>query len=119
MAEIDLKPVSSVTGTFSALRPPVGQDLPDGNGSPATGKIVPVADNSAPDLEALAAELNLASQTIGRDLRFEVDMENGRSVIQVLDRDTGEIIRQIPPEKANVFLSGNGSLQLRLYDSRV
>jgi flagellar protein FlaG len=69
-----------------------------------------------PDLENLTAELNLASETIGRDLRFQVDMESGRSVIQVLDRETGEIIRQIPPEKAEVTLTSNGFVELRLYD---
>lgn len=43
-------------------------------------------------------------------------MESGRSVIQVLDRETGEIIRQIPPEKAEVTLTSNGFVELRLYD---
>ena len=119
MAEFDLRPVSSVTGSFTALRPPDGQAIPDGKPDPASGKNVPVVESSAPDLEALAAELNLASQSIGRDLRFEVDMENGQSVIQVLDRETGELIRQIPPEKTKIFLSGNGAVQLRLYDNRV
>jgi flagellar protein FlaG len=119
MAELDVKPVSSATGTFTTLRPPVSQDAADGNRSPDTGKILPTVENTAPDLNELAAKLNLASQSIGRDLRFEVDMESGQSVIQVLDRETGEIIRQIPPEKANIFLSGNGSVQLRLYDNRV
>ena len=43
-------------------------------------------------------------------------MQSGRSVIQVLDRETGEIIRQIPPEDAKVTLTRNGFVELRLYD---
>ena len=59
------------------------------------------------------------SQSIGRDLRFEVDIHSGKSVIQVLDRETGEIIRQIPPENAKTYVSDNGDVALRLFDRRV
>lgn len=119
MAELDVKPISSATGTFVAVRPEAGQRAAGGNRSPETGKNMPVAEKSVTELEQLTQQLNLASQSIGRDLRFQVDMESGNSVIQVLDRDTGEIIRQIPPEKANVYLSRSGAVQLRLYDGQV
>ena len=72
-----------------------------------------------PDMEQLAQSLNVSSRSIGRDLRFEVDMESGRSVIQVLDRDTGELIRQIPPEKTSLYLLEAGSVALRLYDDSI
>ena len=112
--------MSSATGTFTALRPQqVPGDEPGGNRKPESGNNVPVTESTGPDMEALARALNLASQSIGRDLRFEVDMESGRSVIQVLDRDTGELIRQIPPEKADLYLNENGAVQLRLYNNRV
>lgn len=119
MSEQDVKPVSSATGTFAALRPTADPSAEAGNRSPDTGKNVPVMERSSPDMEALAQKLNLAIQSIGRDLRFEVDMESGRSVIQVLDRETGEIIRQIPPEKADIYMSDGGAVALRLYDARV
>lgn len=119
MTEQDLKPVTSATGTFVALRPQVQSEPQTGKTSPDTGKSVPVPEPSKADMEELASALNLASQSIGRDLRFEVDMESGRSVIQVLDRETGEVIRQIPPEKADLYSSGNGAVQIRLLDARV
>ena len=119
MAEQDLKPVTSATGTFVALRPQAEMAAQAGKTSPEAGNILPVPEQSSPDMEELATALNAASQSIGRDLRFEVDMESGRSVIQVLDRETGEIIRQIPPEKANLYTSGNGLVQLRLLDAMV
>ena len=117
MAEQELRAVAG-TGTFPTLKPTTGdaQTHPPANAEaeaePGTDVPVPAKD----DLKKLAAKLNLVSESIGRDLRFEVDMESGRSVIQVLDRETGEIIRQIPPEKANLTLTKNGFVELRLYD---
>ena len=117
MSDQDVKPVSSVTGAFRALE--LRSDpapLPGGKLTPSTGNDVPAPEKKTPDIEALAAKLNTASTTIGRDLRFKVDMAEGQSVIQVLDRETGEIIREIPPEKAQVSVAINGDVQLKLYD---
>ncbi len=72
-----------------------------------------------PDLEALTEQLNRVSIAIGRDLRFKVDMTSGNSVIQVLDRETGEIIREIPPEKARLSVAVNGEINMRLFDRSV
>ena len=121
MADQDIKPVSAAaTGTFAALAPQQIQgDVQTGKQGPETGNSVPLPERKGPDMEELARALNLAAESIGRDLRFEVDMESGRSVIQVLDRETGEVIRQSPPEKANVYMSGNGDVQLRLYNRTV
>jgi len=120
MSSDDLKSVSSVTGTFRQLpAQTIGSQSTTGNEKTTPGKKVPVAEKPSPDVEALAKKLNVASQSIGRDLRFEVNMDSGRSVIQVLDRETGEVIRQIPPEKASLYHSSNGAVALRLYDEQV
>lgn len=122
MSDQDLKTVSSATGNFQALQLrsiaglPTDQAQPTGNPQPKAGNTVPSLEKKEPDLEALAAKLNVASQSIGRDLRFKVDIDSGQSVIQVLDRETGEIIREIPPDKAVTRLSINGDVELRLYD---
>ena len=119
MSDQDVKSVSNATGTYRALQPRATDTASAGNAAPATGKEVPVSSVKEPDLEALAAKLNVQFQSIGRDLRFKVDMASGQSVIQVLDRETGEIIREIPPEKAEISVAGNGDMQLRLVNSRV
>ncbi len=120
MATEDLRSVSSVTGTFRQLPTADGSRAPaSGKQEAATGKNVPVVEKPAPDVEELARKLNVAQQSIGRDLRFEVNMQSGKSVIQVLDRDTGEVIRQIPPEKARLYVSESGAMALRLYDAQV
>ena len=117
MSEQDVKPISSATGVFAAPQAAQARASATGNSEPQGGNNVPAIES--PNMEALAQQLNIASQSIGRDLRFEVDMESGQSVIQVLDRETGEIIRQIPPEKAEVYLNDAGSVALRLYDARI
>ena len=116
MSDQDVKSVSSATGSFTALQYPSERVQPSGKTQPVSGNDVPAPTRQEPDLEALAAKLNVASQSIGRDLRFKVDMASGQSVIQVLDRETGEIIREIPPEKARVSVAGNGDVVLRLFD---
>lgn len=116
MSDQDVKIISSATGSFRTLPISSERPLPSGSQSPQPGNDVPAPKKQEPDLEALAAKLNVASQSIGRDLRFKVNMASGQSVIQVLDRETGEIIREIPPEKADVSLSINGDVELRLYD---
>lgn len=118
MADQDVKSISSATGRYPALmNSAVQSTLPAGNGQPEGGKDMPASPaRREPDLEALAAKLNVANQSIGRDLRFKVDMASGESVIQVLDRETGEIIREIPPEKGRIRLASNGELEFALFD---
>tara|TARA_R110002096_G_scaffold130643_5_gene279955 strand:- start:48023 stop:48373 length:351 start_codon:yes stop_codon:yes gene_type:complete len=116
MSAQDINPVSAQTGTFAVLRP-ASDKAQAGNAEAESGNKLP--EPAKPDLESLARQMNIASQTIGRDLRFRVDMESGRSVIQVLDRETGEIIRQIPPENAKTYVSDLGEVALRLYDNQV
>ena len=124
MSNLDIKQIAGATGTFPALQVKAEEAARAGRATPESGKTAPQAGKEAPvaaeeqvDLEAIAAELNVASQSIGRDLRFKVDMASGSSVIQVLDRETGEIIREIPPEKAKLSVSSDGAMQLRLYDA--
>ncbi|WP_456406940.1 flagellar protein FlaG [Thiolapillus sp.] len=52
------------------------------------------------------SRLNDYVQTIRRELKFSIDEASGRTVITVLDAQTKEVIRQIPPEEV-VSLSKN------------
>ena len=121
MANEQLVSISSTTGSFRQLSQPaeVAGVSKTGNEEAKPGKNMPVVAEPRPDMKELARKLNVASQSIGRDLRFEVNLESGRSVIQVLDSETGEMIRQIPPEKADLYLSDTGEFELRLYDAQV
>ncbi len=117
MSQQDVKNISAATGTYPVQKTNWEPVSRGGKQTAETGKDVPA--QSQPDVENLVQALNFAATSIGRDLRFQVDLENGRSIIQVLDRETGEIIRQIPPEHARTYVSEIGDVALRLYDARV
>jgi flagellar protein FlaG len=54
---------------------------------------------SGQELEETVEELNQMVQSVRRNLQFSIDKESGRTVIKVIDSDSEEVIRQIPPEE--------------------
>lgn len=109
----DIKSLAATTGQYPALT----QDAISGSERPDSGKALPPVGVPERSLEQFVDSLNAASLSVGRDLRFQVDFGSRRAVIQVLDRETGEIIRQIPPEKAEPYLSAEGAIALKLLDA--
>ena len=80
------------------------QDLPD------DGKKVPQGEGNetkaalqAGKLDDVVRELNDHVQHVQRELQFSVDEDSGRTVIKVLDKETKDVIRQIPGEEALNF----------------
>lgn len=69
--------------------PPVATPSP-AYGTPGSG--------SQPDARSLQRFLDNA--TAGTQLRFRVETDVGRVVVQVLDSQSGEVVRQIPREEA-------------------
>jgi flagellar protein FlaG len=53
---------------------------------------------AAGELNQAVSNINDYVQTVQRTLKFSVDEDTGRTVITVVDRQTDEVIRQIPPE---------------------
>lgn len=72
------------------------------SGIPPVSTATPVNGTSGagtqPDARALQRFLDNA--TAGTQLRFRVDTDVGRVVVQVLDSQSGEVVRQIPREEA-------------------
>ncbi len=54
---------------------------------------------SPDEVEELIDELNDVMRIINTKLSFSIDNETKRPIIKVTDRDTEELIRQIPPEE--------------------
>ena len=76
---------------MSAGIPPVSSTpTPAAYGAPGSG--------TQPDVRSLQRFLDNA--TAGTQLRFRVDTDVGRVVVQVLDIQSGEVVRQIPREEA-------------------
>ncbi len=76
---------------------------------PVVGKSLPPEKEEKLSQEKVSeavGKLNDYVQTIRRELKFSIDEKSGRTVITVLDSQTKEIIRQIPPEEV-ISLSQN------------
>ena len=57
------------------------------------------ASQEVEDVRQAVEDINSHFQSVGRDLKFQVDKESGRTIITVLDSETKEVVRQIPPEE--------------------
>lgn len=51
------------------------------------------------DSKELALNVENLTQMVNRNLEFSIDQETGTQVIRVVDSETGELVRQIPPEQ--------------------
>ncbi|MCU7920162.1 MAG: flagellar protein FlaG [Candidatus Thiodiazotropha sp. (ex Dulcina madagascariensis)] len=51
------------------------------------------------DVEAAVEQMKDFAQVMSRQLQFDVDDESGRTVVRVLDKDSGDVIRQIPSDE--------------------
>ncbi len=73
--------------------PPARQELS------ATGKTETESQDTKETLNEVVSDLNEFVQTLRRELQFSVDEDTGRSVVTVLNKETDEIVRQIPSEE--------------------
>lgn len=49
-------------------------------------------------VQAAVAQMNEFIQSTQRDLHFSYDAESGNTIVKVIDRNTQEVIRQIPDQ---------------------
>jgi len=106
---------SNVIPLIRATAPRQSQPVPTlggiqkGEELPHTGKSLPPEkeEKATPEkVSEAVGKLNEYVQAIRRELKFSIDEKSGRTVITVLDSETKEIIRQIPPEEV-ISLSQN------------
>ena len=71
--------------------------LPDSTNTLPRDSVVNSIDSVT--LQNAVDNINNRVQNLQRDLSFSVDDESGVTVIKVLDRQSGELIRQIPSEE--------------------
>ncbi len=60
---------------------------------------VRVTDVEEKEIEAVVDNLNEFVQSAQRQLEFFVDHESGKTVVRVIDSDTGDTIRNIPSDE--------------------
>lgn len=73
----------------------------------------------AADIEKAVADLNGFMQSMQRNLSFSVDEELGRDIVSVKDRESDEVIRQIPSEELIVLLKKMDDVAGILFDTKV
>ena len=52
--------------------------------------------STSEDVKDVVVELNDLAQNLQRDLLFSVDKKSGDTIIKVLDKETEEVVREIP-----------------------
>jgi flagellar protein FlaG len=82
---------------------PPGQLVPDADaGQPSQDSKRPEAPSPAElekSVDAAVERINEFVQVVQRDLQFTVDDSTGRTVVKVMDSQSEEVIRQLPPEE--------------------
>jgi flagellar protein FlaG len=97
---------------ISVLSPPAQTDSPKAavnRESELTKEQVKQADAQAPPQDAphededrlaeMVSDLGNLVRSLHRELQFTVDKESGETVIKVVDKETDEVIRQIPSQE--------------------
>ena len=72
--------------------------LPQSGGVTENGR---QAEHEEQVLAQLVGEINEQAQVVRRQLEFTVDEVTNRTIIRVKNAETGEMIREIPPEELN------------------
>ena len=66
---------------------------------PAVSTTPTPVEKEAPELRDAVETVRTVVKDLQRQLQFTVDEDSGRTIITVIDRESGKIVRQIPPEE--------------------
>jgi flagellar protein FlaG len=89
-----------------------------GNAAPETGKELPVQAPTAVAVQRALVQIQSFLRDSQRELNFQVDESSGRTVIRVVNPDSGEVVRQIPSEEVLQVAAAIEAGRLRLLDER-
>lgn len=95
-----------------AILPESGNNLPEETSQPEVQQV------SAEQISEVIENLSDFAQGLERDLSFSVDDNTGQTVIIVKDRQTDEIVRQIPNEDLLQLAQNLQELQEKLENSK-
>ncbi|NQY86528.1 MAG: flagellar protein FlaG [Colwellia sp.] len=74
---------------------------------------------TAPQLENVAKQLQEFIGKMNRGLEFSVDKDSGRDVIKVIDKNSGDVIKQYPSEEVLSLVSKLSETIGNFVDSKV
>lgn len=97
---------SPTPGTALPATPPRGASVP----APVAAEAQPLQDQD-PVARVALTELAEVLRTTTIGLRFEIDETTNKVITMVVDKETGELIRQIPSEEVMRFARALDKLQ--------
>ncbi|MBC7002165.1 flagellar protein FlaG [Photobacterium sp. BZF1] len=74
----------------------------DPSGQPLVGDKATNSQDAAtkPQLdEAMAEKMAMYFQNVNRELKFQVDNEGGDPIVIIIDKESGDVIRQVPAQE--------------------
>jgi flagellar protein FlaG len=89
-------PVKDLPAAERAAQVEVPAKIDESSGAESNKAVVAVS------VEAAITEINDYVQSVQRDLQFFIDEDSGVTVVRVRDKETGDLIRQIPED---IFLN--------------
>ncbi len=95
-----LRPAETNPGFQQQLESATRQTEAAQNAAAAQQDLPPQDKVDQEQVKEAVSHINTYVQNLQRDLQFEVNLELGHTVISVVDHETKEVIRQIPPEEA-------------------
>jgi flagellar protein FlaG len=76
-----------------------GRTAPTEEKEPTTGLVREAVPESRAEVERLVDEADRGLKVLNERLGFQVHEDSGQLFVQVVDRETGEVIRESPPEE--------------------
>lgn len=117
---MDIAKLSSLSLPALGLREPVRGGRPDDNNK-ADVFVAKQADSeplARESLDSAVASISSFVQSVQRNLDFSIDESSGEVVVKVTDRDSGEVIRQLPSEEALRLSEQLESLRSLMFETR-
>lgn len=95
-----VRTLSAAKNSEQVTKPDVA-NLPVANGeiSPPRGKGLPGKAADIVEINEAVNRINDVVRSVQRDLSFNLDEDSGKTVIRVVNSESGELIRQIPSEQ--------------------
>ena len=84
-----------------------------------TPKVAKTTLNQEQQLDNLLKKLNVNTDIINKGIRFEKDNYYDKMIVRVYNRETGDIIKQIPPQDMLEFAKKSEEITGILFDKTV
>lgn len=97
----DIMNINKLNESMTSSSPMGGMERPVANeaskrpAEPAAAEVKP-ADMTAQQTRDVVKAANDAMARNGSDLKFRMDEDNGKPIVEIIDRQTEKVIRQIP-----------------------